>query len=169
MSHTVSKACRNFIEGWEGRRREAYVCSAGHWTIGVGHVLTLHELSVYKAPLTDDEIEALFTLDLWRFEEGVNDLIGDYPTSQAQFDAMLAFAFNVGLDIDSDDVAEGLGDSTLLRRHLQGKTLDAAEEFLKWNKAWSAVAGKLVPVEGLTKRRQAERAIYLWGDYSGRP
>lgn len=96
-----------------------------------------------------------FRTDLEGFGSGVNRLIGDTPTNQNQFDALVSFAYNVGLDEDADTKAEGLGDSTLLRKHLAGDYTGAAAEFPHWNKQ----AGKVL--KGLTRRREAEQAIYL--------
>jgi lysozyme len=167
----ASPACREFIEAWEGRRNNAYVCSAGRWTIGVGHMMTLEELSRYHHPLTNAEVEELFTFDLYRFEEGVSALVRGAVggTEQHHFDALVAFAFNVGLDVDSDDVPEGLGDSTLLKRHLLGHRAAAADEFLKWNKVRNSVTGKLEKSAGLSKRRFAERQIYAYSRYDLKP
>lgn len=92
--------------------------------------------------------------DLSATETGVNMLLGDAPTTQAQFDAMVSFAYNVGLDIDDDTIAEGLGDSTLLKKHLRGDYAGAKAEFPKWNKA----KGKVL--NGLTRRRNGEAAMY---------
>lgn len=103
--------------------------------------------------------DALFARDLAAFEQGVNMLIGLAPTTQRQFDALVSFAYNVGLDIDDDDLAEGLGDSTLLKKHLRGDYAGAAAEFGKWSKA----KGKTL--RGLVRRRAAEAALYR-GDSS---
>ena len=99
--------------------------------------------------------DALFARDLTMFEDGVNMLIGDAPTTQGQFDALVSFAYNVGLDIDDDTIAEGLGDSTLLKKHLRRDYAGAAAEFSKWSKA----KGKVL--RGLTRRRAAEAKLYL--------
>jgi lysozyme len=99
--------------------------------------------------------DALFARDLAMFEDGVNLLVGTAPTTQNQFDALVSFAYNVGLDIDDDTIAEGLGDSTLLKKHLRGDHAGAAAEFAKWNKAKGRV------LRGLTRRRAAEAALYL--------
>ena len=98
--------------------------------------------------------DRLFERDLAAFEQGVNLLLGNAPTTQAQFDALVSFAYNVGLDIDDDTIAEGLGDSTLLKKHLRGDYAGAKAEFAKWNKA----KGKVL--NGLTRRRAAEAALY---------
>lgn len=98
--------------------------------------------------------EALKLRDIAKFEAGVNALLGDAPTTQNQFDALVSFAYNVGLDIDDDDKAEGLGDSTLLRKHLRGDYAGAKAQFAAWNKAGGRV------LRGLTRRRAAEAELY---------
>ena len=98
--------------------------------------------------------DALFARDLAAKEAAVNLLLGDALTTQAQFDALVSFAYNVGEDIDDDDIAEGLGDSTLLKKHLRGDYAGAKAEFSKWNKA----KGKVM--NGLIRRRAAEAALY---------
>jgi lysozyme len=82
-----------------------------------------------------------------------------HDTTPNEFAALVSFAYNVGCDDDADAIAEGLGDSTLLRLHNAGNKRAAADQFLKWNKA--RVRGKMVPMCGLTDRREAERELYL--------
>jgi hypothetical protein len=67
--------------------------------------------------------------------------------NQNQFDALVCFAYNVGLG--------ALHGSTLLKKVNTGDFDGAADEFLKWNHA----GGVVVP--GLTRRRQAERSLFL--------
>jgi GH24 family phage-related lysozyme (muramidase) len=98
--------------------------------------------------------EALLKRDVAHFETAVNTLLGDAPTSQNQFDALVSFAYNVGEDIDNDTIAEGLGDSTLLRKHLAGDYAGAQAEFIRGNRA----GGKVLP--GLTARRALEAKLY---------
>lgn len=103
---------------------------------------------------TRERADARFAQDLVKFEIGVNTLLGGSKTTQNQFDALVSFAYNVGLDIDDDNVAEGLGDSTLLRKHKAGDFIGAGAEFMKWNKN----DGKVLA--GLTRRRSVERVLY---------
>lgn len=103
---------------------------------------------------TKAQCDERFAQHLAHFEAGVRRLIGSAPTTQGQFDALVSFAYNVGLDIDADTKAEGLGDSTLLRRHLAGDYAGAARQFLLWNKNDGVV------MRGLTRRRKAEVALY---------
>ncbi len=124
----------------------------GHpWTIGWGHTgPEVHEGLVW----TKDQADAAFVADLEAFEHGVMDLVKTHLT-QGQFDALVSFAYNVGLDIDADTQAEGLGDSTLLRKVNDMDFAGAADEFPKWNKN----DGKVML--GLKRRRAAERALFL--------
>ena len=66
---------------------------------------------------------------------------------QNQFDALVSFAFNVGIG--------NLKKSTLLRKLNEGDINSAALQFLVWNKA----GGKVLA--GLTRRREAEMKLFL--------
>ena len=56
-----------------------------------------------------------------RFAQKVAAAIGGARTTQAQFDAMVSFAYNVGI--------RNLQDSTLLRKHKAGDFAGATAEF----------------------------------------
>jgi lysozyme len=73
------------------------------------------------------------------------------PLNDAAFGALVSFAFNAGLG--------NLGQSTLLRKLNAGDRAGAAEQFLVWNKG--RVRGVLTELPGLTRRRRAERALFL--------
>lgn len=103
---------------------------------------------------TREKADRLFARDLAAVETGVNMLLRGVPTTQGQFDALVSFAYNVGLDIDDDTLAEGLGDSTLLKRHIAGDFARVKDEFAKWNKNDGQV------MKGLVRRRAAEAALY---------
>lgn len=103
---------------------------------------------------TREYADAVFARDLAAFETGVNLLLAGKPTTQAQFDALVSFAYNVGLDIDDDTIAEGLGDSTLLKKHLAGDYAGAQAAFASWRYN----DGKVM--NGLVRRRAAEAALY---------
>jgi lysozyme len=96
----------------------------------------------------------VFARDLAVFEQGVNALLQDRPTTQNQFDALVSLAYNIGLDIDDDAHAEGLGDSTLLKHHLAGDYARAKAAF----RSWRFNDGK--EMRGLIRRREAEAALY---------
>jgi len=103
--------------------------------------------------ITQDQADDQFSNDVSFFERGV-DMIVESRISDNQFAALVSFAYNVGLDIDDDAKAEGLGDSTLLKKVNAGDLAGAALEFPKWNH----VKGKVVA--GLTRRRLAEQKLF---------
>lgn len=141
-----------FIKGFEQCRLSAYMPTPNDVpTIGYGATGPDIRLGM---TWTQSQANARFAADLERFGEGVTKLLAGASTTQGQFDALTSLAFNVGLDIDADTVAEGLGDSTLLRLHKTGDFKGAADEFQKWSKQ------KRVLLKGLLRRRLAEAAIY---------
>jgi lysozyme len=141
-SYTTSPSAREMIEGFEGLRLDAYQDSVGVWTIGYGHTPATPGQSITLA-----QADALMASDLQRFERGLNASLANVTTTQNQFDAMISFAYNLGLG-----AIEG---STLFRLHKAGDYAGAADEFLKWNHAGGQV------LAGLTRRREAERELYL--------
>lgn len=145
----INAAGLAIIKEFEGLRLEAYLCPAKVWTIGWGHTGPDVQRGM---KITTARAEELLRVDLGRFEAAVQQLAP--VATDNQFSAMVSFAFNVGEDIDDDTIAEGLGDSTLLRKHNSGDFAGAAREFAKWNKA----KGKVLA--GLTRRRAMEAALY---------
>jgi lysozyme len=158
----VSKAAIDMIKHHEGVRTKPYRCPALLWTVGVGHVIDpTHAMVKYEErrnlpipegwdrTLTMDEVDRILSQDLGRFERGVVRLCPAAVGRQGVFDALVSFAFNVGLG--------NLQRSSLRMKINRGELEEAADEFLKWTKA----GGRVLP--GLVKRRNDERALYLSG------
>lgn len=141
------------IKHFEQCRLTAYQCGAGVWTIGWGHTAS-------AAPgqrITQERADALFLWDVERFEAGVERLAPNLSLLPQHRGALTSFAFNLGLDEDADTVAEGLGDSTLLKLVNKGDLLAASREFVKWDRT------KGVKTWGLHRRRLAEAHLFLTG------
>jgi lysozyme len=137
----------NLIKEFEGLRQKAYKDVAGIWTIGYGHIRT----AVEGMEISIDRAHELLTSDLKATEEGVTRALGDVPTTPHQFSAMVALAFNIGVN--------AFKGSTVLREHKAGDHPAAASAFLMWDKA--TINGKLTPVAGLKRRREAEAELYM--------
>lgn len=129
------------IKQYEGLALKAYVCPAGVVTVGYGSTGPHVRMGM---AITHAEADALLRKDLERFERGVSAIAGEM--TPGQFSALVSFAFNLGL--------EALKESTLLRLHKEGDHAGATEQFGRWNKAGGRV------LNGLTKRRAAERRLY---------
>ena len=132
------------IKSFEGLSLNKYQDIVGKWTIGYGHLILPDE--VFNVALTEAQAEALLRRDLAVSEKGVNQYVIP-PLTQNQFDALVSFTFNLGVG--------NLKNSTLLRVLNAQQYQNAADEFLRWDKA----GGK--QVAGLTRRRTAERALFL--------
>jgi lysozyme len=139
------------IMEFEGCELYAYECQGNVWTIGFGHTTDVQE----GDSCTEEQAIRWLSEDVQYFEDGVARLIERDEIKQGEFDALVSFSYNVGLDEDEDSQAEGLGDSTLLKLYNEGDTQGAADEFPKWCKAGG------VESEGLKRRREAERALFL--------
>lgn len=150
----LSTEGKRFIMSHEGLVLKPYLDAVGVPTIGYGNTYYKDgtKVTINDPEITKEEAELLFDAIVSKFEDGVNRLV-KVPLNQNQFDALVSFAYNVGLDENKNGKAEGLGDSTLLRLLNAGDYLGAAKEFPKWNKA----GGK----ELLTRRRKEEQELFL--------
>lgn len=145
----------DLIKQFEELRVDAYICPAGIPTIGYGH--TGPEVKIGQS-ITEDQADALLAADLAKFEKGVNAMCPE--TTQAQFDAMVCLAFNIGVS--------AFRKSSVARLHNAGDVLGAARAFGLWNKA-TAADGTKRELRGLTRRRAEEAAIYLSDDGKEEP
>lgn len=135
------------IKEFEGCSLTAYQDSVGVWTIGYGLTQPVNGKPI-RAGMTikQETAERLLKTGLVSYECDVSRLV-KVGLTQGQFDALVSFTYNLG--------ARSLSTSTLLRKLNAGDYAGAADEFLRWNKA----SGKVL--NGLTRRREAERALFL--------
>ncbi|MCK7002052.1 lysozyme [Enterobacter kobei] len=135
------------IKQFEGCKLTAYQDSVGVWTIGYGWTQHVDGKPI-RAGMTikQETAERLLKTGLVSYESDVCRLV-KVGLTQGQFDALVSFTYNLG--------ARSLSTSTLLRKINAGDYATAADEFLRWNKA----GGKVL--NGLTRRREAERALFL--------
>ena len=92
------------------------------------------------------EAEELLKSDLEYFESCVSQLV-KVKLTQGQFDALVSFCYNIGVN--------ALSKSTLLRLVNQSKFTDAANEFDRW------VYANRKKLPGLVKRREEEKKLFL--------
>ena len=109
------------------------------WTIGYGHTGSDVKQGL---TITQAKAEQLLRQDLAKFERHVMLFDSKYHWTQNEFDALVSFAFNVG------------NINQLTANKIRTKA-QIAQAMLSYNKA----NGKVLA--GLTKRRQAERQLFL--------
>lgn len=137
----TSKKGIALIKKFEGCKLTAYTDPVGVWTIGYGHTKGVKK----GQKITEEEAENLLKEDLKTFETGVNLLIlAKYKFNQNEFDALVSFAYNLGLG--------NLKKLTNGGKRNKGQIADAIPLY---NKA----GGKVL--NGLVKRRNAERELFL--------
>lgn len=135
------------LKRFEGLELEAYQDIAGIWTIGYGHTGPDVQPGM---KLTEREAEELLRRDLKSREQAVSSAV-KVSLNQNEFDALVSFVYNVG--------AAAFRGSTALKRLNRSDRIGAADALTWWNKA--TVGGVLREVLGLTRRRAAERALFL--------
>ena len=125
-------------------RAYPYVCPAGYWTIGYGHLCD-HK----HPPITEAEAEVYLAQDL---RVAVSATLRYCPVlateSEARLAAIVDFTFNLG--------AGRLQASTLRRRINQQDWKSAAGELRRWVYG----GGKVLP--GLVARRTTEAVLLSW-------
>jgi lysozyme len=159
----MSERGRDWLAQLEGGYRlKAYLCPAGVWTIsaGVTRYSDASNARVKKGDVLADRDSAvkLFGRSLLKYETGVDGLTRD-DLVQHQFDALVSFAFNLGLG--------ALATSTLIKVvNKRGTDPEVRQQLLRWRFADTDPnhAG-LEEVEGLRLRREAEALVYARGPY----
>jgi lysozyme len=137
------------LQEFEGLRLTSYLCSAGVPTIGYGATF-YHDGTKVKLgqTITRDQAAQMLKDHLKEFEGGVIGLLNNTKVNQNQFDALVSFAYNLGI--------ASLAKSQLLR-FIKANPSDPkiAAEFLKWNRAGGEVS------TGLVRRRKKEAQLYF--------
>ena len=139
----LSAAGEAFIKGRETLRLTAYKPTPkDKWTIGWGH--TGPEV-VEGLVWTEQQAELAFWRDVTPAELGVTRNT-DVPLTQNQFDALVAFTFNVGVEAEAH--------STLCKMVNTRNAAGIAAEWLKWDHQDGEV------IQGLLNRRKLELAMF---------
>ena len=131
------------IKEFEGCKLKAYKCPAGVWTIGYGWTSGVKPGDVW----TQAKAEEMLVKGVVPYSNAVSKACP--KATQNQFDAMVSLCYNIG--------PGNFAKSSVVRFHNAGKFSKAADAFLMWNKG----GGKVLA--GLTRRRKAERKLYLEG------
>jgi lysozyme len=150
---TPSQNCVSLVQEFEGCAQKqsdgsfkAYPdpgTGAEPWTIGWGSTGSdITPTTIWTQAECDTRLED----NLTSFSAQVTSALDGAATTQNQFDALVDFAYNLGVG--------NLASSTLLKLHKEGDYAGAAAQFPLWDHA----GGKVMP--GLQKRRAAEQTLY---------
>ena len=135
--------------GAEGLRQYAYRDPPGILTVCYGHTG-----DVERRRYSLEECEALLSADMLEAVEQVEKCAPGLPAP-----VLAAFSdavFNIGPKVACDT-----GNSTAARMLAAGDYQGACDQLVRWDKA--RVAGVMVSLPGLTKRRAKERDLCLLG------
>lgn len=140
----ISQEGIDLIKSFEGFRSQAYrpVITEKYLTIGYGHYGPDVRMG---QTITKEQAEVLLRKDIEKFEKNVNKWDYTYDFNQAEFDSLTSFAFNIGsidqLTAQGKRSRQEIADKMLLYVHGAGG----------------------IKLQGLVKRRQMERALFMKG------
>lgn len=145
----------SFVAAWESCVLVAYLDGGNPPvpTIAYGHTRGVR----MGDTCTQAQADAWLLAELDAHGDELTHYLTRAPTQQ-QFDALTSLGYNAGVA-----PPHGIGPAGIVALFNAGDDAGCANRFRAWNRDGGVI------VRGLTKRREAERAIYLAGDYSGRP
>lgn len=143
----ISAAGLTGIQEHEGTIHRVYLDPVKIPTVCTGHTGTVSIADLGKT-YSADQCRELLRSDTRAAEAAVKRYV-TVPVTQAQYDSLVSFVFNVGTG--------NFASSTLLRKANAQDCYAAGREFLRWNRA------KGVVLPGLTVRRKWESEQWLTG------
>ena len=144
--YQATRAAIDLIKRFEGFRAKAAELPDGRWTVGYGHTKSARAGAV----ITEADADALLIYDVAGVVAAINAWVFS-PLTPNQFDALVAFAFNIGLP--------NFRRSSVLRRLNEGSHLQAACAMEMWRTA--DFEGERIVIDALVRRRSAEMALFL--------
>lgn len=144
----LNQAGLSLIEQFEGCKLKPYLDVAKIPTIGIGTTKYPdgRAVTMNDPPITEAQARSFLKSHLEGDCKAVSGLV-KVTLNDNEFAALVSFTYNVGRN--------ALASSTLLKKLNSGDRQGAADQFLKWDHAGGVV------VAGLTRRRKAERELFL--------
>ncbi|MBE9167582.1 lysozyme [Pleurocapsales cyanobacterium LEGE 06147] len=150
QTSTVSPYTLTFIKKFEGFKEQAYWDTDGTAVIGYG-LAQINEQPVKMGDrITQAQAETALHDKLEKIQQEILSAV-EVDLNTNQLAALTSLVYNTGSRV--------LTRSTLINKLNSGDYVGAANEFPRWNKA--NMGGRLVPLAGLTKRRLAEKQLFL--------
>jgi len=152
----LSDEGEELLKHLEGYKEKPYLDSGGRASIGYGHMIRKGELFT---SISEQEATNLLLLDIEPIEDFLNENLRSIIT-QNQFDALVIFIFNIGIEAFSE---------SHVYEYLKNRQYeDALDYWAKWINVSQMVkpkgGGKPIkvfkPVSGLINRRAAEIDLF---------
>lgn len=144
----TSRTGLELIKSFEGfRPRAVKLGPDAGWVIGYGHTRSARA----SLRVSEEDAEAILRqYDLPVIEAHIAETVFA-PLNQNEFDALISFVFNIGI--------EAFRGSDVLARLNSGEKLSAASAMSAWRKA--RMDGHLIVIDALVRRRAVEIALFL--------
>ncbi|MBE9043977.1 lysozyme [Pleurocapsales cyanobacterium LEGE 10410] len=143
----------NLVKQYEGFSSRAYIDTSGLPVIGYGQSFINGRRVRLGQYITRAQADAALEKELAHLQRKVAARV-KVKLNPYQLGALTSLVYNAGMRIVTN--------STLIRKLNAGDYAGAAREFPRWNKANKG--GRLVVFSGLTRRRMAEKKLFL-SDY----
>lgn len=140
----------DLIKEFEGFESQAYIDTDGSPVIGYGLSRIAGKPVEIGDRISPQQADLALNAHLQEIYEELDRTI-TVNLSDSQLSALASIAFNVGIN--------SIKHSTLVKKINARDYAGAANEFLRWDKA--NLRGRLVQLPGLTRRRHAERQLFL--------
>jgi lysozyme len=144
-----SDACYSLIKDFEGASLNAYADPIGIPTIGYGTIAYPDGTKVKLGDtITQEQADEYLEYEVNEKAKGVQKAIDTDTLTQGQMDALVSFAYNLGIG--------NLRSSTLFKKaKLYPNDPTIRDEFDKWVRAGGQI------LKGLVRRRKAEADLYF--------
>lgn len=140
----------DLVKEMEGFSSQAYLDTDGTAVIGYGQPKIAGVAVSMGESITQPQAEAALAEELRLIQRQILNLV-EVDLNTNQLAALISLSYNVGFKF--------IRDSTLIQKLNSGNYADAANEFLRWDKA--DVNGRIVQLEGLSRRRRLEKQLFL--------
>ncbi|MBE9043976.1 lysozyme [Pleurocapsales cyanobacterium LEGE 10410] len=147
---SVLPATINLVKEFEGFRSYAYTDTSGLPVVGYGQTRINGQTVRLGQYITQTQADIALRQELQHIQNLVKSHV-QVDLNPHQLGALTSLVYNSGMRI--------LTNSTLIRKLNAGDYAGAAKEFPRWNKANQG--GQLVVFPGLTRRRLAEKQLFL--------
>lgn len=140
----------NLIKEFEGFKGYAYIDTDGTPVIGYGLSMISGKAVQLGDRISPSQANVALNAHVQEIQQELEQTV-QVEMSDSQLSALASISFNVGIN--------SIKNSTLIRKLNAKDYAGAANEFLRWDKANQR--GRLIKMPGLTRRRQAERKLFL--------